>query len=397
MRAERQEWHLVTCEYPPTIGGVGDYSATVAAGLAADGHDVHVWCPAAAGAVPDIAGVIVHRELGRFGLHSIRRVGRLLNQRPAPRRLFVQWVPHGFGYHSINVPFAAWLAGRAWLCGDEVHVMVHEPYLRFSRNLLHSVAAILHRVMLMLLGSGARRIWLSTPAWSPDVRPYVPAACAVDWLPVPVPPLPDPAESVLQALRQSWAPSGQPTVGHFSSHSPILTPVLRPAIERLLDASSAMMVLIGHDGERLRGEIVGTRPDLALRIRATGDLDRASLAAAVGACDVMLQPYPDGVSARRTSTLTLLARGCAVVTNSGHRTEDFWAGGAVVLVPGADPSAIARAAIELTTDGHRRADLGRHAHALYERVFDVRNAVSALRISAASAAPRAAHPLASPR
>jgi hypothetical protein len=37
-------WRLVTGEYPPQHGGVGDYSAQLAAGLAREGHEVHVWC-----------------------------------------------------------------------------------------------------------------------------------------------------------------------------------------------------------------------------------------------------------------------------------------------------------------------------------------------------------------
>src|SRR5947209_3461982 len=40
-------WHLVTGEYPPRPGGVGDYSALLAAGLAAAGGEVHVWTASA--------------------------------------------------------------------------------------------------------------------------------------------------------------------------------------------------------------------------------------------------------------------------------------------------------------------------------------------------------------
>ena len=37
--------HILTGEYPPQPGGVGDYCALVAAGVAAEGRGVHVWCP----------------------------------------------------------------------------------------------------------------------------------------------------------------------------------------------------------------------------------------------------------------------------------------------------------------------------------------------------------------
>ena len=41
-------WHLITCEYPPDVGGISDHTAQLASGLAAAGDEVHVYCPGAA-------------------------------------------------------------------------------------------------------------------------------------------------------------------------------------------------------------------------------------------------------------------------------------------------------------------------------------------------------------
>ena len=101
-------WHIITGEYPPVIGGVSDYSQVVAEGLAATGDDVHVWCPP----LPEAAasnGVTVHPALGRISRRDLRAVDLLLDRFPPPRRLLVQWVPHGFGYRSMNVGFCLWL------------------------------------------------------------------------------------------------------------------------------------------------------------------------------------------------------------------------------------------------------------------------------------------------
>jgi glycosyltransferase involved in cell wall biosynthesis len=372
------EWHIVTCEYAPTLGGISDYTLTVASALAAAGHRVHVWCPEADRPPPPCAGVTIHPELGCFDRRSLRRVGRMLDRLPAPRRLFVQWVPHGFGYRSLNLPFAVWVAGRAWLRGDEIHLMIHEPYMRFSRNLLHSGMSLVHRLMLLVAGSGAEWTWLSTPAWAPFARPYLPRRRPMQWLPVPVPALARADARDAAAVRAQLVPGGGPVVGHFSSHSRILTPVLAPAIDWILQHSRATVVLIGRDGERLRSQIVSARPRFADRIRATGDLDRPALARHFQACDVMLQPYPDGISARRTSTLTLLAHGCPVVTNRGELTESLWSEDDVALAPEPDPSLIGAAVVDLLHDARRRAELGERGLGLYNRLFDVRHAVFAL-------------------
>jgi hypothetical protein len=120
-------WHIVTSEYPPDVGGVSDYCAVVAAGLAAAGDEVHVWCgsgsriPDPRSPIPDPRSPIpdprsrvhVHPVLGTFTPRDLRRADRLLDRFAAPRRLLVQWVPHGFGYRSLNVPFCAWISRRA--------------------------------------------------------------------------------------------------------------------------------------------------------------------------------------------------------------------------------------------------------------------------------------------
>src|SRR5688500_9082104 len=38
--------HIITCEYPPTIGGVSEHSRVVAEAAATAGYDVYVWTSA---------------------------------------------------------------------------------------------------------------------------------------------------------------------------------------------------------------------------------------------------------------------------------------------------------------------------------------------------------------
>ena len=45
VKSSSETWHIITPEYPPTCGGVADYSKHVACGLRSKGDEVVVWCP----------------------------------------------------------------------------------------------------------------------------------------------------------------------------------------------------------------------------------------------------------------------------------------------------------------------------------------------------------------
>ena len=161
-------WHLVTSEYPPDVGGVSGYTWQLARAVASAGDEVHVWCPGPAR--PSGAGVAVHPELGSMSWTDLRRLDAQLDAYPAPRRLLVQWVPHGFGYRSMNLGFCLWLARRA-RHGDRVELMVHEPYMEFNwRSPSHSAMAAVHRLMTLVILSAACRVWIAIPAWEACLR-----------------------------------------------------------------------------------------------------------------------------------------------------------------------------------------------------------------------------------
>src|SRR5687768_10648647 len=105
-------WHIVTSEYPPQLGGVSGYARGVAVGLAAKGHPVHVWAPPGAEPRVPVPGIELHEDLGRFHRADLRRAGEAMDRLPGPRRLFVQWVPHGYGFLSMNVGFCLWVLQR---------------------------------------------------------------------------------------------------------------------------------------------------------------------------------------------------------------------------------------------------------------------------------------------
>ena len=70
----------------------------------------------------------------------------------------------------------------------------------------------------------------------------------------------------------------------------------------------------GELAARLRGRTASGRPASCLRVKLTH----------LQACDLLLQPYVDGISGRRTTTISALEHAVPVVTTFGPLSEPFW-------------------------------------------------------------------------
>ncbi len=374
-------WHLITGEYPPQTGGVGDYTYLMATRLAAEGEEVHVWCPSHSPTPAVTAGTTVHHELGNIGPADLRRVSRELERFSAPRRLLVQWVPHGYGYRSMNLAFCWWLWTRARHHRDHVELIVHEPYLSFVAGALRqNAAALVHRVMAILLLSAASRVWVTIPDWERRLRPYaLGRRLPFQWLPifsnVPVVENPDHVRTV----RRQYAAGGQLLIGHFGTFGSLITTLLEPILVALAQVSGITILLMGHGSEQYRENLIRKETRLANLVQATGKLPAEQLSYHLSACDVMVQPYPDGVSSRRGSFMAGLSHGKPIVTTYGHLSEQLWNNtDAAVVVPVGDTEACIRSVRRLCDDAGERQRVASAALDLYRERFDISHAVAAL-------------------
>lgn len=370
--------HFLTPEYPPRHGGVADYTHQIATELSRAGEPVHVWGPFGSTAQPG-SPIVVHADLGGFRPADLRRASARLDEFPAPRRLLVQWVPHGFGQRAMNLPFCFWLWRRS-VAGDAIELIVHEPFVTFTGSVGQHAVAVVQRAMTLLLLSAARRVWVTTRAWAPLLAPYLAGNhTRIEWLPVP---------SSLEAadagsardVRARYAPGAASLIGHFGTHGSLVTSILADAIPLLARSDpNARFVLIGSEGERFRSTLVARDGSLAARVTATGTLNARELSAHIAACDVLLQPYPDGVTSRRTTAMAGLLAGVPVVTTRGTLTESFWQEGAAVkLAEVGDVDAIVRHVLRLLEEPAERRRQAEAGRAFYDRWFDVRHTVAAL-------------------
>jgi glycosyltransferase involved in cell wall biosynthesis len=357
----------------------------MAAGLAEAGDEVHVWTGGeaevdrASGSSPS-----VHYVAGSFSPRDLRRLGRRLDGHPAPRQLFVQWVPQSYGYRSLNLPFCLWLLARARR-GDRVEVMVHEPWLSFRRGHLrwNAVAAV-HRLMTIVLLGAATRVWVSAPLWAELWRRYdLRADTPFGWLPLPngIPVVPDAAGAAAFRARATSGRSG--TIGYFGLAPPGVDELLAAWIPPVLalDAGRGFL-LIGQGSQECRRVILERHPQLELRIHATGPLTLVEISAALQACDLVVQPFVGGVNARRSSVLAALGHGLPVVTTCGPFTEPFWeASRGVALIDEADVTTAWIVIDRLLRESDLRDRLAVQGARLYDERFDIRHAISTLRKS----------------
>jgi glycosyltransferase involved in cell wall biosynthesis len=293
----------------------------------------------------------------------------------APGIVLAQYVPSAFGARGLNVPFCRWLA-RLRRDGIDVRIMFHEPFFYFgAARPWRNVFAVVQRVMAAILLRGATRVYYSTEAWARVLAPYGPQAGA-GVLPVPstIPSdVPDEAIAAARTRRR-----GAFVIGHFGTYGDHigrqLVGVLPALLRRLPDAR----VLLAGSGS---DAFARTLPaDVRDRVDAAGRLPGIEAAAVLRACDLLVQPYPDGVTTRRTSIMAALTTSVPVLTTSGALTEPVWAdSSAVALVPAGDVTALVDRAAALAADAAGRAALGARGRDLYDRQFALAVTIARLR------------------
>jgi glycosyltransferase involved in cell wall biosynthesis len=362
---------MLTGEYPPSSGGVGDYTRALACELLRRGHAVHVWSPSVAPHAADGA-IRLHPLPDAFGARA--RAVLQSGWDAVPGTVLLQYVPNALGAGGLNLPFCRWL--RRSGSGRDVRVMFHEPYFYFSWNPVGNLRAVVQRLMAKLLVEASRSVYLSTETW----RRYLPSSRPAVVLPIPST-IPRCCDSAAVArFRAVVAAGSAEIVGHFGTYGDHVTRELEPIVPLVLAARpSAHFVCIGRRSDHFAAALRARHPALAGRVHHTGLLSAKDAAAAIRACDVMVQPYPDGVTTRRTSVMAALANGVATVSTMGNLTERIWSEtSAVALEPAGTASAVAARVVQLVEAPAARASLSQAGRRAYDAHFSIERSVDTL-------------------
>jgi len=351
----------------------------VARELVGAGDRVEVWAPSSGAPDPAEEGIAIHRLPGHFGPRALIALDSALGGNRG--RILVQYVPHAFGFKAMNFPFVFWMYARRRRL--DISVMFHEVVfpMGWSRPLRHNVLGASTRMMAAIAAHSARRVFVATSSWERYLRRAVAQGRPIVCLPMPstIPVIED--RDAIASVRRRFQAGAGPIVGHFGTFgagiAALLDEILPPILDRVPAAST---LLIGRASAAYRERLLGRYPRLESRLHAVGELPARDVSVHIGACDLMLQPYPDGISTRRTSAMAALSHRVPVATTVGHLTEPLWAAsGAVAASSVSEPATLAEQAAGLLNDEAARMRLGNAGRRLYEDRFHVRHTIDALR------------------
>lgn len=374
---------LVSGEYPPDVGGVGDHTCRLAGELTARGHMVQVVTTAVhsrpgaggAGGPGGLPQPEVWRAISRWDWRILATLPRLA-RRGAWDVLHIQYQTGAYALHPAINLLPGWLArvhpgggaGDGRRTGPPAVVTTfHDlrvPYLFPKAGALRQLAvrhlARASQGAIAAAAEDVRRLaeW-TRPLPRPPAIAHVPLGNSLD-----TPPPPDFDPGAWRA--RLGIPAGASLAGHFGfiNRSKAVDALVGAVAQLAGEGRDLHLLMIGDPAgasdptnavylAEVRRQIGAL--GLAGRVHWTGFGPPATVAGWLRCLDVAVLPFRDGASLRRTSILAAWSQGLPVVTTA---PADAGIGPAALVVPLADAATLAAAMRTLLDDPVRRRALG---------------------------------------
>lgn len=314
---------ILSGEYPPEPGGVSDHSFNLTQSLRERNLPAIVLCGGYNGmAMED--GVEVHRVAGQFQPNNLSALAPALESWPGPRVVWVQYAPHAFGLRGMNLPLALWLAWRAWFHQDKVVAYFHEVAFPFRGPWKHKLLSMVQLAMAGIVVASASAVLATTEAWLPRLQSLGLRRGAARVLPV-FSNLPEEVNPDAVARRRDYwleETGARQLVGHFGTYGGGVAALLEESLAAFPSETSTTFLLLGRRASPWLARYA-SQP-WAARCRPVPEDDPMAVAETLAACDAALQPYPDGITTRRTTAMSALALGVPLVSNLGILRDSCW-------------------------------------------------------------------------
>jgi len=355
---------LVFPVLPPTLDGVGDYTAHLAREMAS-ACDIRI-LTAQAEATP-IPGVRIEPA---FSLEWPWQIGGLVDAVAAdpPDWLLIQFVPFSYGRWGLNpyLPLALRRIKNA-LPDTQIALMAHEDFPSFTEGTKLAIMSLWQRPLFWALGQLADHVFLSIDVWAQRYQTWFPDT-PVEHLPVGSN-IPRLGITRPEARERFQLPSEAFVVGAFGNAHP------SRQLDRIGTALTHLQSLLpnvcalyaGAEGTAFRRRIPDTVPFYDL-----GPLPAEAVSAAFETMDLYLTPFRNGVSTRRGSFLVGIQHEVPTLSTHGNETDPLLIDRneeAFLLVPWEDPALFCTAAERLALSSTERTRIGTRGATFFEATF----------------------------
>ena len=355
MASEQPKVLFVTGEYPPMLGGVGRFTAELARALHAQSAQIAILTDRQVTATAQTDSVRVLAQTGGWGW-------RLLTDIPACARavgadwVHIQYQTAAYGMHpAINaLPYFLRRHGfrSAWTYHD-----LRIPYLfpKAGDRLRHWVTRLPLRAVDAVVVTN-QSDWESVRQQTrPGQLHRIPIGSDIESRQFSF------AERSQRRAARGYD-SEQLVLGYFgflnaSKGGLTLVETLAALVRQGRDAHLLMIgERVGASDETNFGYLQRVEASIAeqglgSRVQWTGHQSDAEVAADFNAIDVLVMPYEDGMSLRRSTLTAALANGCAIVTTYPQApTPELTPDSDLLLVPPQDPAATAAAVARIAED-----------------------------------------------
>lgn len=369
----QQPGHIlfVTGEYPPMPGGVGAYTAEVAAALADRGWQVSVLtsqlaAPTDTHPLPMASNAVtLYPVMHQWHWHVLGD-GVTWAQKIGADWVHVQYQTAAFGMHpAINFAPAWWRRQGlrvAWTYHD---ILVPYLFPKAGSWLRRKVTDLPARVCDLTIATNAG-----------DASHLKPLARNLANIPIGSNIQTQLLTRAARVARRTQRGYGDDAVvvGYFGFLNRSKGGLdLMATVARLLpDLPTLHLLMIGEQVgasdptnyaylQEVKAAIHAH--GLETRVTWTGYQADSDVSADLAACDLLLMPYLDGASLRRGTLMAGLAHGCAIVTTTPTAPlPELVDGRDLLYVPPGDIDAAASAVRKLIDDIPLRVTLGRNAH-----------------------------------
>jgi hypothetical protein len=247
--------------------------------------------------------------------------------------------------------------------------MFHETCFAFREpGWKLKTAAFVQRLMALILVNAADKAFASTEFTRRQLTWFCFRSKSIECSPVPA--NVEPALVAVPEIQSIRRQACCRRLGHFGLFNPNVSRLLLPTIEYLLFLNSSVeIVFIGKCGIEYLANLPGP---IQSRIRSTGVCSKQEASRAIAECDLMFQPYPEGISTRRTTAMAALSHGKLLVSTMGPFTDQIWLHScSVKLFTNSEPKFMAEELNKILDTDPESLDVATEAKDFYVRNFSM--------------------------